>query len=123
MKKVIFKEVLKQLWFYIISYFSHYLFPLIKESFEKAKNYFISLIWEAVKDEFTAHVKSTVEFIEHLFDSPDYKEKEKAVIDTLFKNVNLPLFLKPFKPLLKKILKKKLHKLVEKYLKKLDAKF
>jgi UDP-galactopyranose mutase len=97
--------------------------PILKETFEKTKTYFINLLWDSVKEEFTCRVKSTVEFIETFFESPDYKEKEKAVIDTLFKNVNLPLFLKPFKPLLKKILKKKLRKLVEKYLKKLDAKF
>ena len=117
------KEILNQIKCYIVAYFAHYLAPLLKETLESTKEYFINLLWESVKEEFTCRVKSAVEFIERFFDSPDYKEKEKAVIDTLFKNVNLPLPLKPFKPLLKKILRGKLHKLIEKYLKKLDAKF
>ena len=74
-------------------------------------------------DEFTARIKSTIEFIEQFFKSDSYKEKEKVAIDTLFKNVNLPIPLRPFKPLLKKILRNKVKKLVSKYLKKLDAKF
>ena len=121
MKKKFFNELIKHLIPYVTSYFTHYILPLIKESFIAAKEHFINLLWEAVKEEFTTRVKSSVEFIEHFFDSPDYKEKEKAVIDTLFKNVNLPLFLKPFKPFLKKILKGKLHKLISKHLKKLNA--
>jgi hypothetical protein len=123
MDKKLFKEAMKQAWYYILAYFTNYLMPILKETFEKTKTYFINLLWDSVKEEFTCRVKSTVEFIETFFESPDYKEKEKAVIDTLFKNVNLPLPLKPFKPLLKKILRGKLHKLIEKYLKKLDAKF
>ena len=123
MDKKLFTEAMKQAWHYALAYFTHYLTPILKETFEKTKTYFINLLWDSVKEEFTTRIKATVEFIETFFDSPNYKEKEKAVIDTLFKNVNLPLFLKPFKPLLKKILKGKLHKLIEKYLKKLDAKF
>ena len=116
------KEIAKQAGYYILAYFTHYLWPIIKEALLKTKDYFIGILWDSVKDEFTSTAKSTVEFVERFFNSTDYKEKEKTVIDTLFQNVNLPLPLKPFKPLLKKILKNKVRKLIGKYLKKLDAK-
>ncbi len=64
-----------------------------------------------------------MDFVECFFDSPSYKEKEEAVIDTLFQNVDLPIVLRPFKPILKKILRNKVRKLIEKYLKKLHTKF
>ena len=123
MDKKLLKEMAKQAWYYVLSYFTQYLWPIMKEALVKTKDYFIDILWDSVKDEFNATAKSTVEFIERFFDSPDYKEKEKAVIDTLFRNVDLPLPLKPFKPLLKKILRGKVRKLIGKYLKKLDAKF
>lgn len=123
MDKKLLKTIAKQAWGYLISYFTHYLFPIIKEAFEKTKEYFINILWDSVKEEFTANVKSIAKSIENFFSSATYKEKEKVVIDTLFQNVNLPLPLKPFKPLLKKLLRNKVRKLIEKYLKKLDAKF
>jgi hypothetical protein len=123
MDKKIFKELAKQAWYYVLSYFTHYLLPILKDCLKQTKDYFINLIWDSVKDEYTETAKSAVIFIEHFFNSESYKEKEKAAIDTLFKNVNLPLFLKPFKPILKNILKNKVRKLIEKYLKKLDIHF
>lgn len=122
MNKAILKQLAKQAWYYVLTYFTHYLAPLLKESFEKAKEYFINLLWEAVKEDFTARAKGAVEFIETFFNGPDYKEKEKAAFDVLFKNANLPLLLKPFKPLLKKILKKKVNKLIKKFLDELNVK-
>lgn len=122
MDKKTFKEMALQGWHYVSAYFLHYLFPVIKEAFIKTKNYFIETLWDTVKDELTSQVKGTILFIEQFITTPTYQEKEKAVIDTLFKNVSLPLALKPFRPLLKKILREKLQKLVSKHLKKLDAK-
>ena len=123
MDKKLLKQMAQQAYYYVLSYFTHYLWPIIKETLLKTKDYFINLLWDSVKDEFTARIKSTIEFIEQFFKSDSYKEKEKVAIDTLFKNVNLPIPLRPFKPLLKKILRNKVKKLVSKYLKKLDAKF
>lgn len=118
MNKKIFQELIKQVWYYVLAYFTNYLFPILKDSLEKTKNYFINLIWDSVKEDFAGKAESVVKFIDEFLKSDSYKEKEKAAIDTLFKNVNLPLFLKPFKPLLKKLLRNKVRKLVEKYLKK-----
>ena len=122
MEKRTFKELLIQAGHYILAYFTHYLLPILKEAFLKTKTYFIENLWDMVKDELATQVKSTVVFVEQVMGTPEYKEKEKAVIDTLFKNVHLPLYLKPFRPLVKKILKGKLEKFVSKHLKKLDAK-
>lgn len=122
MNKTVLKELIKQAWHYALAYITHYLWPILKDTLEKTKEYFINLLWESVKEEFTLRAKGAVEFIETFFNGPDYKEKEKAAIDTLFKNVNLPLLLKPFKPLLKKIFKKKVSKLVKKFLDELDVK-
>ena len=122
MNKEALKVLAKQLGHYVLAYFTHYLFPIIKESFLRAKDYFIDILWDSVKGEFATSAKSAVEYIEKYFNSLEYKEKEKEIIDLLFKNVDLPLLLKPFKPLLKKILNKKVNKLIRKYLKKLDIK-
>lgn len=123
MNKQILKEMLKQAGKYILSYFTQFLWPVIQNALNQTKEYFINILWDSVKDQFADIAKSTVEFIERFFDSPDYKEKEKAIIDTLFQNVDLPILLKPFKPILKKVLKGKVRKLIGKYIKKLDAKF
>ena len=123
MDKKIFKEMVKQAWFYALSYVTHFLVPTIKEAALKAKDNFIETIWESVKEDFTENAKSAVAFVERFFESASYKEKEEEVMDILFKNINLPLLLKPFKPLLRKMLRDKVHALINKYLKKLDAKF
>ena len=85
------------------------------------KEYFINKIWESVEEEFTTKARASVKFVKHFFTTLEYKEKEEAAIDTLFKNLKLPLPLRPFKPLLKKILKKKIHELVTSLLDKLDT--
>lgn len=123
MNKTVLKELIKQAWYYIRAYIVSYLIPILKETLEKTKNYFIDLLWESVKEEFTTKAKVAVDIINEFFNSPDYVEKEKAVIDTLFKNVNLPVLLKPFKPILKKVLNKKIDKVIKKYIAELNAKF
>ena len=121
MDKKILKEVIKQAWFYTLSYFTHYLFPIIKDALEETKDYFINIVWEALKEEFTIKARASVKFVKHFFTTLEYEEKEKAAIDTLFKNINLPLPLRPFKPLLKKILRKKIHELISELLDKLEV--
>ena len=123
MKNEVIKAVAKQCWYYITAYITHYLVPIIKENALKTKDYFIDLLWNSLKTEFANRAKSATEYIEKFFNSPDYNQKEKEVIDILFRNVNLPLFLKPFRPILKRILHKKVQKLVSKYLKKINVKF
>lgn len=122
MKNEVIKVVAKQCWYYITAYITHYIVPIIKESALKTKDYFIDLLWNSLKAEFTNNVESATEYIEKFFNSPYYNQKEKEVIDILFRNVDLPLFLKPFRPILKRILHKKVQKLVRKYLKNINIK-
>lgn len=121
MNKELLKEMAKQTWCRVAAYFTHYLLPVIKDALVKTKDYFIETLWDSLKDEFEAMAKSAVDYVEYFYNSPSYKEKEEAAINTLFQNVDFPLILKPFKPLLKKILRNKVRKLIEKYLKKLHA--
>lgn len=122
MKMQILKEMLKQAWYWVLAYFTQFILPTLKESLGKTKEYFINLLWDSLKDQIIADAKSAVEFVNKYFNSLEYQEKEKDVLDTLFKNINLPLLLRPFKPLIRKMLKDKVHEVVKKYLDKLSAK-
>jgi 2-hydroxy-3-keto-5-methylthiopentenyl-1-phosphate phosphatase len=122
MKMQILKEMLKQAWYWVLAYFTQFILPTLKESLSKTKEYFINLLWDSLKDQIIADAKSAVEFVNKYFNSLEYQEKEKDVLDTLFKNINLPLLLRPFKPLIRKMLKDKVHEVVKKYLNKLSAK-
>ena len=122
MDKKIIQEMIKQIGYYLLSYFTHYLFPIIKDAFNETKEYFISTLWDAVKEELLLRLESTVEYAKYYFESYSYLEKEKIVIDSIFKNAEFPLPLRPFKPLIKNILRSKLHKLVKKQLDKISAK-
>lgn len=123
MDKKLLQQVAKQAWYYVLSYFTHYLLPIIRDAFDQAKGYFIEKLWDSVKIQLMTDVQSVVEYAEYFFDSYTYREKEKVVIDTLFKNIELPLALRPFKPLMKKILRDKLRQLISRYLKKLSSRF
>jgi 2-hydroxy-3-keto-5-methylthiopentenyl-1-phosphate phosphatase len=122
MKMQILKEMLKQAWYWVLAYFTQFILPTLKESLSKTKEYFINLLWDSLKDQIIADAKSAVEFVNKYFNSLEYQEKEKDVLNTLFKNINLPLLLRPFKPLIRKMLKDKVHEVVKKYLNKLSAK-
>ena len=122
MNKKIFAEVVKQLWYYVLAYFTHYIMPIIKETLEKTKDYFINLLWNTLRERFTEIAEPAVEFMEKYFSSMEYQQKEKDIIDTIFRNANFPILLRPFKPLLKKILQDKLHDLINSCLEKIKAK-
>jgi transcriptional regulator CtsR len=122
MGKKLLQQALQQAYYYVLAYFTHYLFPIIKDTFNEAKESFIEKLWESVKIQVTSDIQTAVEYVECLFESSTYQEKEKAIIDTLFKNIELPLVLRPFKSLMKKILRDKLHQLISKYPKGLSSK-
>ena len=123
MDKKLLQQAAKQVWYYTLSYFTHYLLPIIRDTFNEAKEYFIGKVWDSVKVQLMTDVQSVVEYAEYFFDSYTYREKEKIVIDTLFRNIELPIALRPFKPLIKRILRDKLRQLISKYLKKLGSRF
>ena len=47
-------------------------------------------------------------------DSDDYQKKKEAVFDFIFKNIKLPVILKPFKGLIKAILSSSIEKQIDK---------
>lgn len=47
-------------------------------------------------------------------DSDDYQKKKEAVLDFIFKNIKLPIILKPFKGLIKAILSSNIEKQIDK---------
>jgi uncharacterized protein (DUF2461 family) len=109
-------------WYYLFEYFRTFLFPQIKETFLEYKDKFLEDLWNRVKDDVHKHLQASIDFAQEYFSSAEYEAKERIVIDTIFKKVQLPLVLKPFKPLLKKITKDKVRKIIAENLKKLDQK-
>lgn len=115
-------QVIKYIKGIAIHYITNYIMPKIKEAFEKAKEKFVEILWNEVKEDMELHIKSAIEYIQKFFRSAEYEVKEQVAIDTLFNRVKLPILLKPFKSLLKKTFKKKLKKLISEGLNNLESK-
>lgn len=120
-----FKNALQKLlawcWYYLFEYFRTFLFPQIKEAFLEAKDKFLEDLWNHIKDDIHEHAEQAISFVKEYVESTDYQVREKVAIDTIFKKVNLPLPLKPFKPLIKHIFKQKIRTFIADSLRKLDT--
>lgn len=116
------KEIIKKAIYFIISYFKVFLLGKIKEAFFKSKDYFISLLWNEIKEDVKGHIKDIAENVESFFKSEEYEFKERIITDALFEKVKLPLLLRPTKPLLKNIIKNEIKKFVGNYLKSIKNK-
>ena len=121
MFKKVLQKALAWCWYYLFEYFRTFLFPQIKEAFLEAKDKFLEDLWNRIKDDVHAHVEQAISFVKEYVESTDYQVREKVAIDTIFKKVNLPLPLKPFKPLIKHIFKQKVRALIGDSLRKLDT--
>lgn len=121
MFKQVLQKALAWCWYYLFEYFRTFLFPQIKEAFLEAKDKFLEDLWNRIKDDVHAHAEQAISFVKEYVESTDYQVREKVAIDTIFKKVNLPLPLKPFKPLIKHIFKQKIRALVGDSLRKLDT--
>ena len=114
------KKFLLWCWYYLFEYFKTFLFPQIKEAFIEAKDKFLESLWDRIKDDLHEHIENGTNYIKEYVLSTDYEAREKVVLENIFKKVNLPLPLKPFKPLIKNAIKKKIRALISDSLKKLD---
>ena len=121
MFKKVLQKALAWCWYYLFEYFRTFLFPQIKEAFLEAKDKFLEDLWNRIKDDVRAHAEQAISFVKEYVESTDYQVREKVAIDTIFKKVNLPLPLKPFKPLIKHIFKQKIRALIGDSLRKLDT--
>ena len=121
MSKKVILEFLKKYGLLFLGYFKGKIWSKVKEVAKDEYDHFKEALWNSIKADVKEQLQTTIVFIETFFNSPNYKEKEEAVIDTLMKNIKLPVYLKPFRGALKRILHNKLKKLVEKGLKKLNS--
>ena len=121
MFKKVLQKALAWCWYYLFEYFRTFLFPQIKEAFLEAKDKFLEDLWNRIKDDIHNHAEQAIPFVKEYVESTDYQVREKVAIDTIFKKVNLPLPLKPFKPLIKHIFKQKVRALIGDSLRKLDT--
>lgn len=116
------KKYLLEALYFCLSYFTGYLFPKIKEAFLESKDQFLQKLWDSIKDDIHSQIKGAIEHVEEYMQTAEYELREKEVINTIFKKVQLPLALRPFKGLIKKIFRDKIRELVAENLKKLDQK-
>lgn len=116
-----FQKFIAWCWYYLFEYFRTFLFPQIKEAFLESKDKFLEDLWNRIKGDIHEHAEQAVNYVREYVESTDYEVREKVAIDTIFKKINLPLPLKPFKALLKHIFKKKIRALIEENLRKLDT--
>ena len=116
-----FQKFIAWCWYYLFEYFRTFLFPQIKEAFLEAKDKFLEDLWNRIKDDVHGHAEQAVEHVKKYVESTDYEVREKAALDIIFKKINLPLVLKPFKPLIRHIFKQKIRAFIADSLKKLDT--
>lgn len=121
-KTQLFKKIIKEFWFFVLSYFTSYLFPKIKEAFLNSKEQFLEYLWSSIKEDFKLNIEEVIKHVENFFKSTTYELKEKIIVDSLFEKVKLPVVLRPFKALLKKILKDKIHAFIKENLEKVHKK-
>ena len=121
MFKNAFQKFLAWCWWYFYGYFQAFLFPQIKEAFLEAKDKFLEDLWSRIKDDVHEHAEQAMEHVKEYVESTNYEVREKAAIEAIFKKVNLPIVLKPFKPLIKHIFKQKVRALIADSIKKLDT--
>ena len=120
-----FKNALQKLlawcWYYLFEYFRTFLFPQVKEALIRHKDEFLEDLWNSIKDDIHEHAEQAVEHVKKYVESTDYEVREKVALDAIFQKVNLPLVLKPFKPLIRHIFKQKIRTFIADSLRKLDT--
>lgn len=84
-----------------------------------------SNLWEDyLKDKLHEQIHSLVErgvaLVQEYHVSEEYVQKREMVLDYIFKTIELPFFLKPFKGLIRAILTSNIEKQVDKIMNKLD---
>lgn len=116
-----FQKFVAWCWYYLFEYFRTFLFPQIKEALIRHKDAFLEDLWNSIKDDIHEHAEQAVEYVKKYVESTDYEVREKAALDAIFQKVNLPLVLKPFKPLIRHIFKQKIRAFIADSLRKLDT--
>lgn len=79
-----------------------------------ASNLWEDYLKDKLKEQIDTLIKRGVDLAHTYHESEDYKKKKDAVFDFIFKNIQLPIILKPFKGLIKLILSNNIEKQIDK---------
>lgn len=79
-----------------------------------AANLWEDYLKDTLKAQIDALIVRGVNLAHAYHGSEDYKKKKEAVFDFIFKNIKLPIVLKPFKGLIKAILSNSIEKQIDK---------
>ena len=94
----------------------------LKIAWVKTKAWLLALaanLWEdylkdKLREQINFLIVRGVNLVRTYHDSDDYQKKKEAVFDFIFKNIKLPVILKPFKGLIKAILSSSTEKQIDK---------
>ena len=94
----------------------------LKIAWVKTKAWLLTLaanLWEdylkdKLREQINFLIARGVNLVRTYHDSDDYQKKKEAVFDFIFKNIKLPIILKPFKGLIKAILSSSIEKQIDK---------
>ena len=81
-----------------------------------AANLWEDYLKDKLKEQIDALIVRGVNLAHTYHKSEDYNKKKEAVFDFIFKNIQLPIVLKPFKGLIKAILSSNIEKQIDKML-------
>ena len=120
MKVKILKELIKKAYYYMAAYFTSFLFPIIKETFEESKQHFLQTLSEKIKEEAHKYFEEALEGVNSYFNNAGYGFIENLITDFLFSKIKLPFIFKPAKYVAKKFVKKEIRNFVSAQLEKLS---
>lgn len=104
------KETLKLLWIKIKAW----LLAL-------AANLWEDYLKDALKAQLDDLIHRGINYVNAYYKSEDYEKKKEEIVNFIFKNIQLPLILKPFKGLVKAILITSIEKQIEKGIEALNS--
>ena len=79
-----------------------------------AANLWEDYLKDTLNDQIKTLITRGVNLVKAYHDSEDYQKKKEAVFDFIFKNIKLPVILKPFKSIVKAILSDTIEKQIDK---------
>ena len=79
-----------------------------------AANLWEDYLKDKLREQINFLIVRSVNLAHTYHDSDDYQKKKEAVFDFIFKNIKLPIILKPFKGLIKAILSSSIEKQIDK---------
>lgn len=120
MKAKVIKKIIQELYHYVIAYFTSFLLPILKETLEETKEYFLASLKEKIREEAHRYFQEALDGINTYFNTAGYSFVENLITDFLFSKIKLPFLFKPAKYIAKSYVKKEIRKFVSDKLEKLN---